>query len=291
MSQSTSPTVKSAHRPNYRLAVNSYDRFSSILVALLIMISVVVAGLIIVYFARKMVASQIAIPVTPVDVASRPADAALGLKRDLEPPGIEDAPELNEPQLQDTLSAVASAVSQRTALLSNESFDADLQAARGKGMGDARRAGTGGAGDASYEPQREIRFEPGTLQEYARWLDFFGIELGVLGRDNKIYYAYNLSKARPDVRVDEPKEEKRMYMNSSGSPLAILDNRLARKAGIAGHGRIVLQFYPQNAQAILYGLEQQAAGGKSVESIRKTIFRVTPKGNAFDFSVDEQQLR
>lgn len=277
--------------PNYRLAVNSFDRISSLLVSLLIMIGAAVVALVIVYFARRLTAGQVAIPVKPVDVASRPADAAFGLKRDLEPPGIEDAPELDEPKLHDTLNSVANAVSQRVAILSDENLDADSQPARGKGLGDERMPGIGGEGDLLYEPQRQIRFEPQSNQEYARWLDFFGIELGVLGRDNQIYYAYNLSQAKPDVRNGKPPQETRLYMNSAGTPLAILDNRLARKAGIARHGSIVLQFYPPEAQAILFGLEQQAAGDRKLDVIRRTVFRVNRKGKTFEFSVDEQDLR
>ena len=284
-------TSLSPRTPNYRLAVNSFDRVSSLLVSLLIMIGAAVVALVIVYFARKLTAAQVAIPVKPVDVASRPADAALGLKRDLEPPGIEDAPELNEPKLQDTLDSVANAISQRVAILSDDNLDADSQPARGKGLGDERMPGIGGEGDILYEPQRQIRFDPQSTQEYARWLDFFGIEIGVLGRDNQIYYAYNLNQAKPDVRIGKPKQETRLYMNSASTPLAAIDNRLAQKAGIARHGHIVLQFYPPEAQAILFGLEQQAAGDRKLDVIRRTVFRVNRKGRTFEFSVDEQDLR
>src|SRR3990172_6054884 len=97
--------------PKYELRVNWYDRVSSLLVALLAICGATVAALVIVYFARRLSASQVAIPIQPVNAASRPAHAAIGLKRDLEPPGIEEVPELIEPQLQDTLSALSTAVS------------------------------------------------------------------------------------------------------------------------------------------------------------------------------------
>jgi hypothetical protein len=240
-----------------------------------------------VFFASKLVTSQIAIPVTPVDVASRPADAAMGLKRDLEPPGIEEAPELTEPELQETLSAI-SALSDRVALLSDEEIDSDAEAGRGRGLGDNRMAGLGGEGAAIREPVRQIRYEPSSIQEYTRWLDHFQIELGVLGQDNQVHYAYNLSKARPDVRQGDPVQENRLYMNSAGTPLALLDGRLARKAGIARYGRIVLQFYPPEVQAILFGLEQQKAAPRSIDDVSRTIFRVNSKGREFEFAVDEQ---
>ena len=281
--------------PRYRLRVNAYDRASSLLVSLLIVSVLVVVGLLIVYFARRLIAESVSIPVTPVDVASRPADAAMGLKRDLEPPGIEDAPDLMEPKIEDTLSAVVNAISTRTALLSDEDIDASNEMSQGKGLGDNRRAGLAGIGDRAGpdEPLREVRFEPGSLLEYAQWLDFFHIELGVLGQDNKIHYAYNLSKKEPDVRQGEPKDEKRLFMNSARGRFAALDRRLASRAGIATRGRIVLQFYPPEAQAILYELEQHRArtSGRTIEDIRRTAFRVTRNENRFEFQVEEQTYR
>lgn len=197
-------------------------------------------------------------------------------------------PELLEPQLQDTLSALSTAVAAKSALISDEDIDSDAEIGRGSGLGDNRRSGSGDGVGGPDEPQREIRFEPDNLSQYARWLDFFGIELGVLGQDNKIYYAYNLSKPEPDVRVGEPAAEQRLYMNPTSGQFAALDRRLAGQAGIASHGEIILQFYPPETQAIIYGLEQQHAGGRKPEEIRRTVFRVTPIEDRFEFSVEEQ---
>jgi hypothetical protein len=69
---------------------------------------------------------------------------------------------------------------------------------------------------------------------------------------------------------------------------AALDRQLATKAGIADKGRIILQFFPPNTQAILFGLEQQKAGNRTREQVRRTVFRVTRKGPGFEFSVEEQ---
>lgn len=275
----------------YRLRVNAYDRVSSWLVSLLIISGLTVAGLLIVYFTRQFIIPTKAIPVTPVDVARQPGDMAMGLKQNPEPPGVEDVPDLLEPQLQDTLSAVADAVASKTALLSDESIDATPGAAYGQGSGDARQAGSDSESLGNREPMREIRFEPENLHQYAEFLDYFRIELGVLGRDNKIHYAYNLAKQVPDVRVGEPGEEDRLYMNSALGRFAALDRRLAKNAGIVDLGQIILQFYPPETQAILYDLERRQAAGRRPEEIRRTVFRVTPKGDAFEFSVEQQFYR
>jgi hypothetical protein len=274
----------------YQLRVNSYDRVSSLLVALLVISCITVAGLLIVYFARRLIAAQIAIPFQPVSAAGRPADAAMGLKRDLQPPGIEEVPELIEPQLQDTLSALATAVAAKTALLSDEDIDSEMETGHGAGFGDSRRSGTG-TGSGPDEPRREIRFQPANLRQYAQWLDFFGIELGVLGHDNKVYYAYNLSQDMPSVRTGDPAHDQRLYMNPADSPFAALDRQLAAKARIAGKGTIILQFFPPETQAVLFALEQKRAGERKLEQIRHTVFRVTAIGDRFEFSVEEQSYR
>jgi hypothetical protein len=159
----------------------------------------------------------------------------------------------------------------------------------GSGRGPGSGGGTGG-GIGRREPEREIRFEPENLLEYAQYLDFFKIELGVLGQDNKIYYAYNLSQRVPSVREGAPAEEQRLYMNSARGRFAALDRRLAQRAKILDHGQIVLQFYPEETQAILYELERERAqaADRQTEEILRTVYRVAHTGNLFEFVVEEQ---
>ena len=56
-------------------------------------------------------------------------------------------------------------------------------------------------------------------------------------------------------------------MNPTDSQFAALDRQLATKAGIASRGRIILQFYPPEAQSILFSLEQKHAGARKPETI------------------------
>lgn len=288
MPQTASTVPK--RRESYKLGVNAYDRASSLLLSLIVLVGAGVGGLLIVFFARQLRVVQTAIPVTAIDPGERSPDAAMGLKEDIEPPGIEEAPELDQPQLQDTLQALTSAVSNRQAILSDESIDSSDRAAKGQGFGDARQAGTG-SGVPIREPRREVRFDPSSIEEYARFLDSYGIEITVWGdRDGKLYYASNLSKERPDTRVlDDYRQDRRLSMRSIGPPMEQLDLRLARKAGISDKGRTVFQFYPDKAAGILLGLEKQAAGDTPIEALALTAFRVTKKGDQFIFSVEEQQ--
>lgn len=272
-----------------RLRTSAYDQASSLLVAALIMLVVLVGCLVLIYFARTLVISQVAIEVKSVDLglAGRAPDTPRGLAQDIEPPKSEEIPELIEPQLQETLSAVLSATTERQAVISSETFDSAATAGTGTGLGDNRDVGDGGLGNAR-EPQREMRFEAKSIEEYAELLDFFGMEIAVLGRDNRVYYASQFTKPLPTVRDGDPSADLRLYFNSAGGPLAGLDRQLAQKAGIADRGPFILVYTSPTAEAKILQLEQAAAGGKPKSKIMRTAFRVKHEGTKFTFSVEQQ---
>ena len=304
------------------LRVSAYDRVSSWLVSLLVMTSVVVGSLLMIYFARQLATIEVAVPVRPVTLPNGGGgggDSRGGTGGDADLLEFTAAEESSEPQLQNTLDTIAGAVAQTKPLLFNDQIDADAAPSVAQDYIDTRRPGTTGAGGGRgtgfgtgtgsgrgpgsgegtgggigrREPEREIRFEPENLLEYAQYLDFFKIELGVLGQDNKIYYAYNLSERVPSVREGTPADEQRLYMNSARGRFAALDRRLAQRANIVNRGQIILQFYPEETQAILYGLERERAqsADREPEEIFRTVYRVTHTGNSFEFAIDEQQYK
>jgi hypothetical protein len=304
------------------LQVSAFDRVSSWLVSLLVMTSVVVGSLLSIYFAGKLATVDVAIPVQTVTLSGGGGGGEggqLGTGGEIALPDFTGAEDMSEPQLEETLDTVTSAVTRTEPLLFSETIDATNDTAPTQDYVDTRRPGTtgtggghgtgsgpgtgsgigpgsgGGSGGGVYraEPEREIRFEPKNLLEYAEFLDFFKIELGVLGQDNKIYYAYNLSQKTPSVRTGEPGDELRFYMNSARGRFAVPDRQLAGRAKIADKGRIILQFYPDQAYAILQQLERGRAesAGHRPEEIRRTIFRVTHAENRFVFDVTDQSYR
>jgi hypothetical protein len=295
-------------RSQHQLRLSSYDRVSSWLISLLVVVGVTVGALVLIYITRQLVIKDYSPPVTPVYSGGGGGTGGVGppgAGTDLEPPGIEESLMTDEP-IEDTLSAVTSAVATKTALIADDTIELGVEPVESTGQGDRRTPGSGGGsggghgggigsgfgpGRGGREPQREIRFEPSDLAEYAQWLDFFKIELGVLGQDNKVYYAYNLSQAKPGTRSGDPSQETRLFMNPTESMFAALDRQLATKAGIADKGRIILQFFPPDTQAILFGLEQKKAGTRTPGQIRRTVFRVTRKGAGFEFSVEEQSYQ
>lgn len=267
------------------LKVSSYDRTSSLLIAMLLLVGAAVIGVVIVFFSNRIQRALPAIPVTAV----APFDSAAPAEGDLADvaPGDENAPEDAVEDLESLLEQVTLAATNDAVLMSNEGALASATAVKG----DPRGAGGSGTGRGpSREPRREIRFEPQSMRQYADWFDKAGLELGVLGTDNLVYYASKLSTPTPIVRTGSPEEDKRLYFNSTGGPLYPLDRQLAKKAGIADKGQWILQFCSPATQQKLLALEKVKADGRPTSDISRTVFRVV-KGasDSFDFEVEEQQ--
>lgn len=271
----------------YRLEVNSYDRVSSLVVSLLVLIGTTVAVMVIIFLFRRFSPDEV--PTTLIPISKPRGEPVKGYEDDIEPPGLEDAPQDLPPQLQETLKELSNAISSKTAVLANESFVADTQAGRGSGRGNENYDGTGGEG--GNDPPKELRFAARSMNDYAELIDFFGGELAVLDpQTNKIYYAKNLSQASPTTREGDPPDD-RFYFRSSGPPLAPMEVQLARKAGIMKAGALLLVFYPEEVAMDIYAKEQARArefGHNSLEEIDRTVFRAEKKGNGYEFTVEDQ---
>jgi hypothetical protein len=293
-SRDSQPGATPSYRStNYQLQVSSYDRVASSLISLLYLLGFIVLCLLIIVYAMSVFTRIEAVPITLEDVAST-QNPNMGLERDLEPMGAEDAPELAEPQLQETLDSISEAISASDSLLDDVAFDGDPQSSRGKGKGDSRQAGTGGEGVEERIPRAqrwEIRFQPGSLKQYAQQLDFFGIELGVLGGDNVVYYAFNLAKSKPDARSQPPATEERLYMSWRSGELAKSDRQLATRAGVANKGGLIVQFIPKKTEDLMATLEKDFATkkGREINDIRKTIFTIRQEGKSFVMEVSDQK--
>ena len=195
----------------------------------------------------------------------------------------------------DTLDALTAAASLDEVLLSDEMIDAEKEAGKGKGLGDARMAGDGSDGVVERVPRWQrwkIRFEPDSTGDFARWLDYHKIEIGVLGRDNLVHCAYEISSSSPKSRTSDPKKETRGYTSAADGPMPSLTNQLARKADVARHGSVVLLFYPFEVESILYTLEKQFAEKRDVtdvNALRETVFTVVKERNKYTFQVIDQK--
>ncbi|MEO0530786.1 MAG: hypothetical protein AAF266_09475 [Planctomycetota bacterium] len=270
------------------LRVSAYDRTFSLLIALLLLVGGAVLGIVIVFFSNRLTRLPPAIPVTPVSASS--SSASDGEVNELTP-GVENAPESIEPDLEELLEQVSLAATSDAVLMAEEASADSAAMNKGDSGGDTRGVGPAGDGDLdAREPRREIRFEPASVDEYAEWFDKAGLEIAVLGSDNVVYYASRLSTPEPVIRTGNPDDDKRLYFNSTGGPLHPLDRRLAEKAGILNRGTLVLQFCTAATQRKLLELEKQAADGRPTRDIARTVFRVVKRGSGYDFEVEEQQF-
>lgn len=284
----------SARQPQSRCQLNTsaYDQAASGLISLLLFVGLSVACLLILFFTSRIFARQEAVPVTIAEIGGRAEGTALGTARDLEEPGAEDVPDLMQDTSMQSLEAV-SAVASRTAQLNDMTLDSEFVTGSGKGRGDSRQVGSGDGTANEMVPRAQrwaIHFDGGNLHEYARQLDFFGIELAAVGGDdNLVHYALNVSKPKPDHRTGTPDNEKRLYMTWRAGPLQQADRELLSRAGINVQGRVMMQFYPPQVEQTLAQLERAYAGERDINEIRRTTFVVRPKGDQYEFVVTAQQ--
>jgi hypothetical protein len=136
--------------------------------------------------------------------------------------------------------------------------------------------------------EREIAFAKGDLNLYARQLDFFGIELGVLRENNTIVYASNFSKAKPDTRINTDPPSENRYFLWRKDEFQGANRELLRRAGIDAGDQLILKFLPPTTEAQLIDLETGYPGADLKKKLDKTRFGVRATGKGFSFYVLEQ---
>jgi hypothetical protein len=136
----------------------------------------------------------------------------------------------------------------------------------------------------------EIRLPPDvTLESYARQLDFFGIELGILGGTDEVVYLSHLADPQPKQRTAAASREGRLYMTRQRGGLAEADRKIAAHAKIDAKGKLIAMFCPPRIEKELVELERAAAKAKKIDIVQKTVFGILPDGQGFKFYVIQQQ--
>jgi hypothetical protein len=281
------------------LKLNSYDRVSGMLIALLILIGLAVVCLLAVWLSLSFSVSQKAIPVILDNVSGGREDGVLGESLQIDSPDPEQIAketDLEEPQIQETVATVLAAVARVQADLDDPQISEALESGgKGSSKGTGTQVGLGSGGGPGSGFPRAARWviefqEGGSLTQYGQQLQFFGIELGAISGAN-IEYAINLNKPKPDRRVGPGEAEKRLYFSWKEGTLKEADTQLMRLAGINTAGKILVQFYPAETENQLAYLEETFANRKGAE-IRRTRFgvRPAPKGYTF-YVIDQSYLR
>jgi|GEM_PF-2131711 len=138
----------------------------------------------------------------------------------------------------------------------------------------------GGASDAARlelpnHERWEIQFPPGlTIEAYTRQLDFFKIELGVVGGSQQVSYLSNLSNPKPQVRTAPGNTDTRLYLIWNRGPMREADEILAARAGINIEGKVLAHFCPPALEAEMLRVEAEQARTNNFTQIRRTVFGI-----------------
>jgi hypothetical protein len=261
------------------------------LLALVVLLGVVVFTLLLIWLTGKIFVNQVAIPVEMVDLGTGtgPLDSGMEIAGPTEEE-IGSESDLEERALQDTLAAISDAVGDKQAVLDDPAIS-DALAGGGGSRGQGRMPG-----DRSTSGDGESRnwgfvFRKGkTLNEYARQLDFFDIELGVLMPDNKLVYVTDLAEKKPATRSGPANADNRYRFVWQGGDLQKADRELLSKAGVDSEGRIVVQFITPEWEAKLATMEKNQAASKA-DRIGRTRFAIKRDGSGYAFYILEQTYK
>jgi hypothetical protein len=294
------------------LGVSRYDRTSSMLLALLCTIGATAVLLFVLWLTGKIApARREAVGPTLTSLAREGEE---GGNRQAPGGSQLDDPASTEPvvgkdqktsDVQENLSTLdVNAVTKRGDL---DDLDALERTRHGSiGTGDGVNGGNGpgrgeGIGDRPPGERKkpeavrnwQVTFSNATLDAYAAQLDFFKIELAVLLPDNKVAYAFNLAKPKPDTRITGTADEKRFYLTWRKGEMEKADRELLARAGIERGDRIVVKFLSAEVENTLLDLERRSAAdaGFAPKDVRMTRFGIRPQQSGFSFYVLEQSYR
>lgn len=281
------------------LRVTRYEQVSAFLVAIIAGLVAAVVLLGFAWYSTRVPKPKEAILVELVENTGGSEDGVVGETLRVDSP-LEANPEAGSPETAADESEVRESldnVLQQTDLAvvqTERQFDMGVRTEPGQpgsAEGTGRRplgSGPGTGGGFPREQRWMIRFsEQSNLEEYARQLDFFGIELGAV-IDGKLSYISKLAGGRPATRTaNSGTDEKRLYMTWRGGGRKQADLQLFQKAGIAVGGGMIFHFYPKDIENRLAHLELNYRKRRA-NDIRRTFFVVNKADGGYEFSVTNQ---
>lgn len=291
---------------------SQYDRVSSMMMSAVIAMAFLVGFLGLVHLTNSAYATRVTNPLEIVEViggeggggapdadpndSGSAVDVAGATAGDMASNSDTDAPDFEEPSLQQ----VSATALDMTA--SNDMSEMDVGAAVSSNnmvaSGPRRsRAGTGrvgfgpgGTGDGGVrrEQRWSVVYNPGqTPEEYARQLDAFGVEIGVI-KNNTMTYISKLSAATPQTRLGQHASDNRLFFVWQSNTRKASDVELLRKAGIEVGDSPIFHFYPKAVEDTLAQMEVRHKGRQPAE-IKATRFSVVSKGGSYGFAILAQE--
>jgi hypothetical protein len=138
----------------------------------------------------------------------------------------------------------------------------------------------------------EVLYGEGTTaDEYEKILDYFGIEVGVIGKDGKIQYVKKFSALKPEKRIGKKSLENRISTGWKRGTLQALDRKILTRVGVYTEDKELRHYFPSELEHKLFELEHDYKDLKP-EEIKRTRFQVRPKADEkgeYEFFVVEQE--
>jgi hypothetical protein len=274
---------------NVETYVSGYDRLNAILISVILLFGFLVTVLFMIWLTSVFDYSDKAAVAMTTTIGDDGDEKPEGFEDDIFEPGVEDFPEVETPQLANALEAVTDAVSSVKASLEKRSGDS-AQMGRGGGYG-SREGGTGGSGKGIPDYKRwVINYECDSIDVYARQLDQFEIELGVVSTNtNKIWRVQTLSTGPKSLETDRSRENKTLRFAHIKPRMKKWDESLAKRAGVPLGNTAMVQFYPNGTRQYIRQQEANylAEAGRELQDVKKTMFQVVKEGDEFIFKVTE----
>ncbi len=295
------------------LGESKFDRVSSALLAFVIGASLGVAFLFLMYLAEQAFNRRAPAPIEIIEVAGGGGggspDGTPGATEAMNIAGaeagaqasnnMEEASSFEEPAVEMTSTAVIDALAEAPPDQMTDVDIADIlpnagAIASGKktskiGTGKSFGFGPGPGGGFTREQRWVIVFKDGqTLDEYARQLDFLGVELATPTSTGGLDYASKFAAANPVRRTGLAAADQRLYFLWQGAGRKTTDVQLLARAGVTVGNKPIFQFYPKAVEDILVDKEVRFAGRQPGE-IRSTRFQVVSAGNGYDVKVISQE--
>jgi hypothetical protein len=299
MSTSSPPSQsRRSKHPVPVMRLTFYDRCSSFMMATVMALIVGVVLIIAYYLSVRKPTDTSLVPLEyiedPGGFDDGSPDETLNVESPEDPiPNASPVEEqMDEEMIEETLESVVELADRATQQVQQVmATDALTGGTPGSAVGTGGRPlGDGpGTGGLSREQRWFIRFaNEGSVDDYAKQLDFFGIELGALFVNRgELIYLSNLASATPSKRVVTTGGDQRLYMNWQGGTRREADAKLFERAGVDVTGGVVLHFYPKRTEELLARLEM-AYANRPVKEIRRTYFVVVPQGSGYTFAISQQ---
>ena len=276
-----------------------FDHVSSWTISLFVGIALLCACVVAVWLTNRLPTPPQAVPVEIVEAPGGFEDGSPEetLRVDSPEPEVHDASpaevQSDKTEIAEALETVVE-LSESATQQVQQQFDTGIQntgkagSARGTGK---KGLGIGpGTGGMPREQRWYVRFgDRAGVDEYAKQLEFFGIELGALLPDGRLVYINKLTQPNPTARyVDSGKEEQRLYMTWQGGDRRSADVELFKRAAVEVRAdTAIFHFYPKSTESSLAQLELNYRN-RPVKQIRRTYYAVEPGRNGYQFTVLRQ---